>query len=460
MSTTTDHHTDDHTGNRPDTKQGTRARWTRKSRVVALGAAAAAMAVPAAALPTTGTSEAYNVGVSSIHFESMPDSCHDGYGLPCTLGAGSGDSNVLRVTQSMDDGYLQFNDLEGTSLYDDHLWVGVEVGATCRPAYRIDFFKVDGNVDDPNLDGFGSMANTGGAGGASVGPQWPHTVSTPDAEVMPNKRIAVDVPIAEAFDSDLVFQFADVADVFDHGELEIQQRLAGGMSAEEARGTGFHVDTWLEIGARVQCSYNGLLPLSYFKRSNIVVPLRIEFEPADVAPPAKGNQVDGAITVPSQVTGSALSVLPDPADPCRLHLSGTITTNGAMDVEYRFLNPHGQPSNTYTVSVDGTGVAFVGRHVDIPLGVPSAAGEDYAPLPGGPIGGKAIEGIDGMYSGTYSLEIVSAEYLSDAIDGFNVPYCPGIEIVPQRTMDSADTWQAPSRGNDLGSAMGSGLTAN
>ncbi|NQY56102.1 MAG: hypothetical protein HRT86_06375 [Ilumatobacteraceae bacterium] len=149
----------------------------------------------------------------------------------------------------------------------------------------------------------------------------------------------------------------------------------------------------------------------------------------------------------SQVTGAHLSVLADPTDPCRLHLSGTITTNGPMDVEYRFLNQYGQPSNTYTIAVDHTGVASFGGHADIPVGTASASpGGQLAPIPGGSLGGVVAEQAEDAYTGVCGLEIVSAEYLSPAVDGFSVPYCPRHQIDTRRNIDTSVGFGTPTLG--------------
>ena len=123
-------------------------------------------------------------------------------------------------------------------------------------------------------------------------------------------------------------------------------------------------------------------------------------------------------------------MIKDADDPCTLHLSAAISTNGETSVDYRFVNEYGQPSNTYTVDVDATHVAMVDHSVAVPyIDAPDTDG-DLAPTPGGDeIGGLTGAGSD-LHTGTYELEILSPNPMTDA-EGFEVEYCttgdPAIE---------------------------------
>ena len=396
----------------------------RASRMLAITLPVAASV--AGILPAAGNAAAYNVGVKSLHFEGVADVCLPDQALPCTLDAGAGDANVLRVLQSEVDGYHQFATLEGTSHLDDRLWVAAEIGAECRTSHHLDLAAVDGNLADNDLDGGEWVTDTNGLPTAEI--SWPQQVSVPEAKEMPVKHIALHIPIDAAFDAanPLVGYFPTAQDVFDAGEAEIQRRMDNGMTAAEARAIPYELNTTITVRATVVCRFNGLVPAEYFKRKFAAIPLRIEYVPVDVPDPVGAlPPVVDDVTDRARVTDAELVVIPDPTDPCTLHLSGVISTNRETDVEYRFINQYGQPSNTYTVHVGETEVAMVERSVEVPHADVVDIDGDLAPTPGhGEVGGLATEGGagGGQYTGTFELEIMSPNHLLDA-DGFSVPYC-------------------------------------
>ncbi|MEM9374234.1 MAG: hypothetical protein AAGA55_11380 [Planctomycetota bacterium] len=148
-------------------------RWGRIVRTAAIGALTASVAASLAVIPASGVTHAYNAGVKSMHFHGVADQCEPGQALPCTSDAGSGDSNVLYVTQSLENGQLRFNGLEGTSAFQDYIWIGAEVGATCRLAHSIEHFRVDSEVDQAELDGRigGDASGAGDSSGPVHDPQ-------------------------------------------------------------------------------------------------------------------------------------------------------------------------------------------------------------------------------------------------------------------------------------------------
>jgi hypothetical protein len=105
-----------------------------------------------------------------------------------------------------------------------------------------------------------------------------------------------------------------------------------------------------------------------------------------------------------------------------------------MNVEYRFINPHGQPSNTYNVAIDATLSALVDRTVAVPmLDVPDPTG-DLAVVGGhGDLDDFFAEVPTDQYSGTYMIEVISPNHMLDA-DGFAVDYC---DTAPVRTTEIA-----------------------
>lgn len=394
-------------------------------RALAVTSLASVAAAGASLLPATGTSQAaYNVGVQSLTFNSVADACTDGQALPCTLGAGSGESNVVRVTQSPVDGHYQFNDLEGTSTLDDTLWVSAEIGAKCRAAHHLLRASIDDQLGNTDLDGPTTALNPFGLSDDTFG--FPSVVDVPDAREMPAKRVAINVPIDTAFDpaNPLVGFFPTPQDVFDAGEAEIQRRIDDGMSPAEARGTPWALNTTITLRAQAVCEYNGVIAAAYYKAKFLSIPLRIDYLPVDVPTPVGElpPPVDDVVK-PAEVVDASLAVVPDPADPCTLNLSATISTDGETDVTYRFVNPYGQSSNTYSVHVDETHVAMVNRTVEVPHHDGVDPDGDLAPTPGGrgDIDDLAVESTD-QYTGTYELEVLSPNHVT-AVDGFSVDYC-------------------------------------
>jgi hypothetical protein len=352
-----------------------------------------------------GTSHAaYNAGVKSLDFAAAVDTCLPGQWLPCTPGAGQGESNTLRVTQSLVGGYNEFSGLESNSSIDNHIWLGASFGAECRRGYSL----FDAEVS--NKGGSGDQMFAGSEVASAT-----QNVSIPNARTMPVKQIALNWEIDSAFDA------ATQQAIFDYGEDVIADRIAAGMSASAARALAFEAEGSLLMTGEVVCRGNGGLHYKYVKWYTIEVPLTIEFEGVDVAPPARGQvRPGGGLTMSPEVTDVALSVVPDPADPCTVHLSGVIQTNGETSVDYRFLAPNGQRSSVYTVEVDPTHTAFVNLPVDVPSG-PAAQ-----PHQGG-ITDEAGAIDTSVWSGAFTIEVISPNHES-AADGFSVPYCSGPQM--------------------------------
>jgi hypothetical protein len=197
------------------------------------------------------------------------------------------------------------------------------------------------------------------------------------------------------------------------------------MSDAEARSIPFAIETTVTIGADVGCRYNGLIPAEYRKRRLADVPVTIRYGPVDDGPRAPGEAPrPSELQSAPMVVDAALSVVPDHLDDCRLHLSGTIQTNRAMTVTYRFIDPYGQPSNTFSVDVDQTQVAFVFHGVQVPEKWAPDPADDYAPP-------TTVDDLDDLvlahddpdrYRGTFTIETLTPT-AETAVDGFSVPYC-------------------------------------
>jgi hypothetical protein len=386
------------------------------ARPAALGLAGVLAAVPLAVAPTAGTTHAYNSGVKSLHFSAAAETCTPDQALPCSLGAGEGEANVMRVSQSVVDGYHQFTDIDGTSHHDDHLWIAANIGAECRRSHDIIGVEVSDVINDP--DDWVVVANSFGIGGSDD--VFPTAVPHPDARVMPTKRIAVNVPLSTAFSSDLVAWFPSQDSVLEAGEAEIDRRVAeDGMTYAEARALPYELNTVIRLAATVYCDLPGLAA-PRAKRVDADIPLRIEYLPVEGAAPTGLEPGPSDVTAPAQVTDVGLTIVEDPADPCTLHLSGTIHTNAPVEVEYRWVNLYGFYSATHTIVIDHTQQAFVSQEIEVPAAPLVAEGGQ---LHGdGSIGDKVADVDDAMYSGVFELEVLSPNPVA-AVDGFSVPYC-------------------------------------
>ena len=411
LITTSDRNTDN-----DSTRPSAPRRRLRNTLALAAGtvAAAATIAVPA------GVGHAYSTGVKSLSFVAAADVCEPGQALPCTSGAGVGEANVLTVSQSVVDGYLRYDTLGGTSSIDDSIWVAVEMGAECRLWHDMTRAQIDANIGDTSSGTTFDMSGLGDSG------PFPLSLPLPDGEVMHKAIRAVNVPIDTAFDAGLIWSFANPGEVFEAGEAEIDRRMDEGMTAAEARALPYELNTSITLAAEVVCDLPGLANARYVRKA-ATIPLRIDYLPAEAAPAVGGTRGDagGRLTMAPEVTDVELSVVPDPADPCTLHLSGVVETNGATPVQYRFIDPHGQPSNTYQLDVDDSQIAFFSRPVAIPQAdVADPQGDLTAPEPSHGIGGVvANPSADDGYTGTFILEVLSPNHDSDA-DGFSVPFCP------------------------------------
>jgi hypothetical protein len=387
--------------------------WARRA---ALGLAGVLAAAPLAVAPTAGTTHAYNTGVKSLHFSAAAETCTPEQALPCSLGAGEGEANVMRVTQSKVDGYHQFTDIEGTSHYDEHLWIAANIGAECRRSHDIVGVQVDHLVGAP-----GDWVLAGDASGiGGTDDVFPLAVPHPDARVMPTKRIAVNVPLPTAFDAGLIAWFPSQDSVLEAGEAEIDRRVAeDGMTYAEARALPYELNTVINLAATVYCDLPGLAA-PRAKRVDAAIPLRIEYLPVEVAAPVGREPGPSDEAAPAQVTDVGLTIVEDPADPCTLHLSGTIHTNAPVEVEYRWVNLYGFHSATQTVVVDHTQQAFVSQELDVPAApLVADGGQLYGD---GSIGDKVADVDEAMFSGVFELEVLSPNSMS-AVDGFSVPYC-------------------------------------
>ena len=125
-----------------------------------------------------------------------------------------------------------------------------------------------------------------------------------------------------------------------------------------------------------------------------------------------------------RVTQAVLTVGVDPADPCRLALSGVITTDRPMTVEYRIVDDLGAESPVRSVEVDQTHTAYVLHHVDLPgTATPDPSGSVAATpgTPGGDLGVTARP--TDRVQGYYRLHVTAPHGLWSDEASFNVEPC-------------------------------------
>jgi hypothetical protein len=399
---------------------------TTVRRVTNMLVAAGVMAAAAGVTMQPASAGGFNNrGVKDVDYEGAIDSCISGQALPCTPNAGSGASNVLRIKQvETFDGGLVFHDVETTSAWgDDYLWLGATIAAECKWTY---------DLWSANI----MLGWVYGNDHAWPEIQWPGTsvnISVPDAQAMPEKLVALNYSLDEVFGGGHVWDFGSLDEVYDYAEAMIDARVAAGMNEAQARSIGFSFDTWVATHAEVGCARSDNMP--WLKMMGWYHPVTIEFVPVPRRPVRNDYPPAEDLVTEPDVTAASLAVIADPEDECTVHLSGTVTTTAPTEVEYRFVNPYGQPSNTYTVDVGATRVAMFDHSTAIPTAPDPDPQGDLADPGGGDDGDGDIDdeavGESDQWSGVFELEILGPGLLT-AVDGFSVDYCPGAIAPPTR----------------------------
>jgi hypothetical protein len=440
---------------------------TRTTTTVAGGAVLTAGLLTLTMLPAHA---ATNWGVDSVHLEPVALTCVEGQALPCVPGSGSGAAGVLQVTQSDDSGEMRFDGLQGTSaLGADHVWFGLEVGAGCKGLYTLGNYAVspERGSADWKYDSPFPVPTPGQVGDPVVtGPgYWAQGVPVPDAKTMPVKQVVLDMAVGDVlgfYDGVPTSTFWWESMVYDQGEAVVAERVAGGMTEGQARATGFHVNSSVRVSGTARCE-KFIGGDAWYKRVERTLPLRVEFLPA----PAQGAQPHDPATdlaTPVEVTDVDLAVSVDPQDDCRLALVGQVHTTGATEVEYRILNPYGQPSNTFTLQVGDQLGAFL-RHVDIPgHDAPAPSGDLAGEGPGPDIDGEWAAPVtdESLWSGSFTLEVLSPNAMSD-VTGFQVERCVEVgsagEGAPTGKADQRDPADTlPTDHEQLSGPTGAGAT--
>ncbi len=161
------------------------------------------------------------------------------------------------------------------------------------------------------------------------------------------------------------------------------------------------------------------------------------------APPAPAGDLPmpGALAEGDAVTQAELVVGLDPHDACRLNLTGVITTNGPMTVEYRFVDEMGVGSQLFSVDVDQTQTAFLDHHVMLPEQAPHLDGGgigDWSPTEstGGPL--ELSDAESDNEQGWFQLHVTSPHGLWSDIEGYNVEPCTPGESDPVTKVATRD----------------------
>lgn len=255
---------------------------------------ATAAVVTGSALLATPAGAIDSRGVKDLTYHDATEVCVEGQALPCTVNAGHGSANVLRIVQTeQPEGGLAFEGFTTTSLDQDDLWMAATIAAECRLGYDLSHASIEQ----------GYRYGQEKLGPDEVIPGWQGMdVSTPDAQAMPTKKLAVNIPVAEAFHpaNGFVDDFETLGDVYAYGEQRIAQRMASGMNEAEARSLPFQVQTHVITHAEVRCSGANRTFVKWMPR---YLPLTIQFVP--VAQPTVGGRTHdgGGLTYQGLDTG-------------------------------------------------------------------------------------------------------------------------------------------------------------
>lgn len=399
------------------------------TRLVRLGGAAlvatATLAIPA--LPADASTSAY--GVNHVDLEITPRFCPSpggalppGYGGQASCPESGQPTNTIYVEQVGVGGQWSFLELSGTGSTTNDVWFPAHYSAQCSGLRKLR----------------GARIAAGGYSGATAAFEvsiWDEDLPVDtDHRTIPGRDLDLDVPI-DAIQSLYDAMYPAPTSFADMGEHAIADLVAAGVPELDARTQSSSEVIHLDFSGEVLCSGSGRFRgASDAETTPIeIVFLGIGEEPgpgwrdATIEPPTRDQQVDDQLTVAPAVTQADLIVMADPADPCRLLLSGALATNEPMSVDYRFTDELGVPSQVFTVDVDHTQVAFLDHHVDLPVRAPSLDGDDggvgelVARDPGGALELTADD--TDREQGWYQLQVTAPHSLTSDIASYDVPPC-------------------------------------
>lgn len=383
---------------------------------VAIASLAPATGLLGAPAASASASDPYSLGVRSIDVAATTDRCTLDQALPCTPGAGVGDANVLRVVQHEQPGTgdLEFDAVQTTAAGPGDVWMAATIAAECRTGYHLRSAMIGPHHRNEAFRDDVEEVTEGWDGVA---------VSVPNAKAMPTKTIAIPLPLGEVLDGADSFntRFPSLEAIYAAGEARIAQRIADGQNEATARSIPFVIEADVELHAEVRCGGNASHRV-YVKRVPLTIPLAVQFGGRPQTP-ARGQSRGTGFTTPAGVTQATLSVIPEPGDPCTLHLSGSITSAVATQVTYRFVDQWGELSNGFVVDVAADAATFVDHEVHLAPTVQHAPqGSLTAPTGGGtsPILGEAAAPSSNR-TGTYQLRVESPNLVLSDVDGFSTP---------------------------------------
>jgi len=410
--------------------------WTRG---LVVGVALAAL------VPVAGVAEAaVNSGINHVTLTSDPVGCLSpggvlppGFGGASNCGAGGLPSNTVYVVQTETDEGWQYTDVVGTGATADDVWLPFDFSAECRGTYRLNSAAIGFGFLQGDL-GYSWTPFEPATSGLGWGIQLPVDSNN---KTIPHRNIDADVPtdtLELAFFDQIGPLGALAGSSFvEIGESMVAGRIEAGSTEEAAREQSEPLLIHVGFDAILSCLNPAWFGVERAGADTVSTPIEIVFLGVDEVP---GNQwrdatvqppaapvgdlpMPGALAEGDTVTQAELVVGLDPADACRLNLSGVITTNGPMTVEYRFFDEMGVGSNVFTVDVDQTQTAFLDHHVMLPEQAPSRGGGQWSPIE--PVGGPfdlADQDSDNE-QGWFQLHVTSPNAVWSDIEGYNVEPC-------------------------------------
>lgn len=386
------------------------------------------LAVAACCLATPDAATAVK-GVKYIHFDPAESYCHPA-DWPCAPDQGIGKSGRLYVHQHEVNGQWVFSSMGVPGIPNGHLWVAANYGGKCKAGYR--------------LSGAGiKMGIWEGEGRPHEIPATPWTFGipvNPNNKTYPDRVVDVNIPIQEAFGSfwaqngagyiPTVLGFPSYEDVWDYGESKIAERVAQGMTEDQARAESFSFNTHIALHGVVWCE-GVSFEREFFMARAEWIPLEIVFvgvgqtaglELGDPEPEPLGAA--DSITNGVEITQAFLNVQQDHLDSCRLRLTGIFVATEPTDVTYRFIDELGAPSQLFTTTIDQTQFDVVDHFYDLPKLAPPPQGIDGLTMP------DREDGIGGFqplptdkHQGYFQIEILEPHAFSSKVAGYNVEPC-------------------------------------
>lgn len=364
-------------------------------------------------------------GVKHVHFGPALTLCTENQFQPCGDYQGLGNSNTLEVHQTEIGGQLVYDELHVDGIPDGHLWVAASYGAKCKAGWSLHDAEITLGILDAHVNGTQLEFTSYWEG-------WPIPYSNGNRTI-PGHVVDMWVPIEHVLDpgseENHLWGFPTEQSIYDYAESVVQSRIDGGMTEGQARALPFEEQSFLLMHGKVTCMGNTFGRVKT-RATSALLPVTIEFvgnqeaeelQLDDDPPEPPSND----LVVETAVVQAHLSVMQDPADSCRLALSGVIVTNDTTQVAYRFVNQAGAKSQIFTTNVDQTFTALLDHYVEIPAVAPveSEPGLDGLVADGrGEIGGLVQEESDN-FQGTYTIEVLEPHSFQSNVAGFNVEPC-------------------------------------